>query len=62
MRITMLCVFMMLSIVANSLALLLGIDEMIQYGRLVNWFTFAIYFIYYMLLGLYHMIARRRSR
>jgi len=60
MRITMLCVLMTMSIVANSLALLLGIDEMIQYGRLVNWFTFVVLFIYYMLLGLYYMVVRIR--
>ena len=57
--ITMWVILMMLAAIMNGLALLLGIDEMTQFSRFMNWITFAGLAVKLILTGLWYMLTKR---
>ena len=57
--ITMWVILMMLAAIMNGLALLLGIDEMMQYSKIVNWIMFAGLAVKLILTGLWYMLTKR---
>lgn len=59
MRATYLAVLMILAIAANSIAVLMGADEMMKLTKLTNGFTFVVLVVYYISAGLYYMVTKR---
>ena len=57
--VTMWVILMMLVAVINGLALLLGIKEMTQLTKFVNWIMYAGLATRFILTGLYYMATKR---
>ena len=57
--ITIWIILMMLAAVMNGLALLLGIDEMTQYSKIVNLIIFVGLAVKLILTGLWYMLTKR---
>ena len=59
MRATYIATLMILAVAANSIAVLLGADEMLKLTKLTNGFTFVVLAVYYIAMGLYYMVTKK---
>ena len=60
MRATYLLVLMMLYTAANILAVMNGVEEMKQLNKLTGVLSFGVLTVYYISMGLWYMLRRRR--
>ena len=62
MRLTLLVVLMALSVVAQGLAMLLGLDYLMYLNKMLTGFTYGVLAVYYFAAGLYYMLTKRYPR